>query len=143
MGGFNVVAPNRFGLSPAPPWTLVRPDLPQLLVNIKGECVYASKGLARLLQCGLHELYGTGWRCRISPFAHRPFDAAKALAYCQSHTAMKLQVPDGSATIVTRIEAVTDPHDRFLVTGFYGRVQVIRVVRRKRIDAIPTNRHTA
>jgi PAS domain-containing protein len=104
---------------------------PILLVNLEGLCTYASSALAELLQCGLHELYGTGWRNRISPFADDgPFDARKAIALARAKEPIRLTSPDGRSSIVSRIRVVTDPDDRSKVTGFIGRVQLVRLHKR-------------
>jgi PAS domain-containing protein len=119
------------GPLPASSTTLVRmPHVPQLLVDITGHCIYASQALADMLQCGLHELYGDGWRPRLSPYGGGPFNLDKALEVAKAKQPIRLHSPDGRSAFVTRIRAVTDPDDPEKVTGFFGRVQLVRVHRK-------------
>lgn len=138
MGDFNAAAPPKLRFLPSPgptvpvgaPWPR-RASGPHLLVNMEGRCVYASGALAALLQCGLHELYGDGWRTRISPWADRPFNAERAIELCERRIPIRLHIPGGRMEIVSRIRTVTDPHHAGTVTGFFGRVQVVRVHQRE------------
>lgn len=151
MGGFNAAtsaSPRslRFAPSPGPskahelraPWMTKMANVPQLLVNLKGECVYASSALAQLLQCGLSELYGHGWRSRLSPYADRPWDVERVIAACRAHKPLRLPRPDGLSEYVSRVRTVTDPEDPEKVTGFYGRVQLVRVHRRMAVVVATT-----
>jgi PAS domain-containing protein len=100
---------------------------PVLLVAVDGRCVYASKALTKMLQCSPHELLGHAWRERISPFALKPFNAEHAIQLAHRGIPIRLRHPDGDTEIVSRISVVTDPSDPSRVTGFLGRVQVVRV----------------
>ena len=133
-------SPIRFAPSPGPSarnrpvvsWPLNGQDIPQLIVTLEGQCIYASQALARLLQCGVHELYGDGWRPRLSPYAGSgPFNPENAMMFARSKAPIRLESPCGTSAIVTRIRTVTDPQHPERVTGFYGRVQVVRVHRRR------------
>ena len=139
MGGFTAAKPAnplRAVRSPGPSRPLSHAPLgvrltntPQLLVNLHGHCVYASGSLATLLQCGLHELYGDGWRVRISPYADRPFSVERAIQHATTHEPVRLASPDGRHVLVSRITLVSDPADLTTVSGFFARVQLVRVHR--------------
>lgn len=139
VGRFGVTPKLRFAPSPGPakedrpvaPWLTKMAHVPHILVDLKGDCIYASVALATLLQCGVHELHGQGWRPRLSPGADRPFNTARALVLAQQKTPIRLMSPDGKSALVSRIMTVTDPADPTRVTGFYGRVQHVRVLHRR------------
>lgn len=140
LGGFGGTPNLRFVPSPGP--SKLRPGeltpahgvsltrVPALLVNLEGRCVYASKALAALLQCGVHELLGDGWRARLSPYTHQPFDVQRSLDLAKARIPIRLHQPGSNTELVSRIRVVTDLDDPTKVTGFFGRVQVVRVHRR-------------
>lgn len=103
---------------------------PILRISVDGRCVYASPALTTLLQCADRELLGEGWRCRISPFANRPFDLELVTRLAARGVPVRLRSPGGRKEIVSRINVVTDPSDPTIATGFVWRVQVVRVHRR-------------
>lgn len=111
--------------------SLALEDVPHLLIDLSGRCTYASRALATLLQCGVGELLGDGWRCRLSPFADGPFDARRLLGFADERQPMRLHSPAGNVEVVTRFRTVTDPLDPEKTTGLFGQVQVVRVHRRK------------
>lgn len=113
-----------------PVWGARMVTAPILLVDLTGHCTYASGALAKLLQCGLHELYGTGWRPRLSPYAAQPFNPTRAIAIARHGDPIRLWMPGGNITLVTRMRLVTNPADPSAITGFVGRVQLVRVHRR-------------
>lgn len=100
------------------------------MVTPDGQCIYASTALARLLQCGIPELLGDGWRVRLSPFADRPFDFDRALVCAAKNIALRHRHPHGTSEIVSRIKALTDPNDPTKVVGFFGRVHIVRIMAR-------------
>lgn len=100
---------------------------PVMLTDLNGRCVYASTKLAMLLQCGIGELMDDRWRCRISPFADRPFDSERMFNLARSRTPLRLRHPHGLSQIVSRVRTVTNPDDSAIATGFLWSVQVVRI----------------
>lgn len=105
-----------------------------LLIDRAGECIYASRSLTQLLQCSPQELLGHGWRVRMSPFSDNPFDPERAADLARRDVPVRLHRPDGMVEIVSRAKLITDVRDPSLITGFYVRVQVVRVHSRKIVE---------
>lgn len=105
--------------------------VPHFLIDLRGRCTHASCALGALLQCGIDELLGDGWRVRLSPFAESPFNARRLLELAEARTPMRLHNPTSDVKIVTRFRTVTDPLNADTATGLFGQVQVVRVHRRK------------